>query len=153
MQSLPALAWALPVFAAQGLLLVADEFVFHRRREIPPWERIGHPLDTLTVFVPFLLTVSLPPETPWTGLFVALAGFSCLFVAKDEWVHARLCGGGEQALHALLFLLHPLLFAAGWFLWKAGETGWLMGQCLVVGGFMVYQVAYWNIWKRSATSD
>ncbi len=132
------------VFGAQGLLLIMDEFVFHYRREVPRWERIGHPLDTLTVLIPLVITVFLPAENPWIATFITLGIFSCLFIAKDEWVHARLCSGGEQWLHALLFVLHPLLFIAAWVLWKSGETGWLAGQMILTAAFMIYQTVYWN---------
>jgi hypothetical protein len=115
---------AISILALQGLLMLVDEFWFHRRREIPRWERIGHPLDTITVLV--------------------LAIVSCLFVTKDEWVHARICVPGEQWLHALLFLLHPALFVAVWFLWKQGEVGWIALQTAVTFGFLCWQILYWN---------
>jgi hypothetical protein len=142
------LTFAILVFSVQGTLLLTDEFLFHHRREMPRWERIGHPLDTLTVLLPFLLTVVLPFAVPWTGVFLAFAIVSCAFVTKDEWVHTHLCGPGEQWLHALLFLLHPLLFYAAWTLWKAGETGWLLGQTLLAAAFMAYQAVYWNMIAR-----
>ena len=40
-------------------------------------------------------------------VYAGLAVFSCLFVTKAEWLHARLCGPGEQWIHSLLFLLQP----------------------------------------------
>jgi hypothetical protein len=137
---------SLLVIAAQGALMTVDEFYFHRRRryELPRWERLGHPLDTLTVLVPLVLALRLPPAMPWIGWFLALAAFSCLFVTKDEWVHARACGPGEQWLHALLFLLHPALFAAVFVLWRAGETGWLSLQATLTFGFLCWQTLYWN---------
>jgi hypothetical protein len=135
------------ILALQGLLMLVDEFWFHRRREVPRWERIGHPLDTLTVLVPFSFTLVLPPAQPWSGTFfgfLALAIFSCLFVTKDEWVHARFCLPGEQWLHALLFLLHPMMFVALWLLWKHGEVGWIALQTAVTFGFLCWQTLYWN---------
>jgi hypothetical protein len=136
---------SITVFALQGTAMVVDELVFHRRREMPQWERIGHPVDTLTVLGTLLLTVFLPPAIPWSGTFLAFAIVSCLFVTKDEWVHARLCSPGEQWLHAVLFILHPLMFFAAWNLWKAGEIGWLVGQCGLVTVFLAYQTVYWNL--------
>ena len=140
---------AIGIFAVQGLLLVVDEFLFHHRREVPHWERIGHPLDTLTVLIPLAITVFLPVANPWIAIFIILGIFSCLFIAKDEWVHARLCTGGEQWLHALLFVLHPLVFIAAWMLWQSGETGWLAGQMILTAGFMTYQTVYWNFIRAS----
>ena len=137
------------VFVVQGTLMLVDEFWFHRRREMPRWERIGHPLDTLTVLVPLLLTLFVPPTRPWTVAFAVLAVISCLFVTKDEWVHARLCTPGEQWLHALLFLLHPLIFAAIWFLWMKGGVGWITLQAAVTFGFLCWQTLAWNgPWAR-----
>lgn len=135
---------ALSIFATQGLLMIVDEFHFHRRREMPRWERIGHPLDTLTVLLPLLGACFLPHHGPWTFAFVAAALFSCVFVTKDEAVHARLCGPGEQWIHAMLFLLHPLVFAALWILWKEGERGWLALQAAVTFGFLCRQLFAWN---------
>jgi hypothetical protein len=132
------------VFFLQGTLMLVDEFHFHRRRGLPRWERLGHPLDTLTVLAPLLLTLFLPVAAPWTAIFLALALFSCVFVTKDEWVHARLCAPGEQWLHALLFLLHPLLFGAMWVLWKAGERGLVSVQAALTFGFLCWQLLYWN---------
>lgn len=135
---------ALAVFALQGILMVVDEFGFHRRREIPRWERIGHPLDTLTVLAPFLLTLRCAPVAPWTVLFLVAAAFSCVFVSKDEWVHARLCGPAEQWLHALLFLLHPVVFLMAFLLWRDGHTLWLTVQTVLIAAFLVWQTFYWN---------
>lgn len=144
--SLGACIACLSLFAAQGALMVVDDLWFHRRREIPRWERIGHPLDTLTVLLPLIGILFLPPAPPWTALFLAAAAFSCLFVTKDEWVHARLCAPGEQWLHAVLFLLHPCLFAAMWVLWKAGEPGrgWIALQASFTLGFLCWQILRWN---------
>lgn len=147
------LALALPVFALHAILALADEALFHRRREVPRWERIGHPLDTFVVLIPLALTVFLPARAPWIGLFWGMAVVSSLFVTKDEWVHARLCLPAEQWLHAVLFLLHPVAFFAAWVLWKAGETPWLAAQCLLVAGSMIYQTVYWNFWRGSRSNS
>lgn len=137
--------WPLAVLALQALAMAVDEFFFHRRRPLHRWERVGHPLDTLTVLLPLSLALFLPAQAPWTGVFVAGAVFSSLFVTKDEWVHARLCGGGEGWLHALLFMLHPLMFCALFALWKAGETGWLAAQAALTAAFLLWQAVYWNL--------
>ncbi len=145
LSSLPLVAWAaLAVFVTQGILMAVDEFGFHRRREVPRWERIGHPLDTLTVLFPLLLTLRLPPSPPWTVVFLGLAVFSCVFVTKDEWVHARACVPAEQWLHALLFVLHPVVFLMVFGLWRAGETIWIGMQTVLVASFLIWQILYWN---------
>lgn len=139
--------------ASQALAMIVDEAYFHRRRDLPRWERIGHPLDTLTIV--FCLGWLLATEPTTTNLYVyaALALASCLFVTKDELVHAKLCSGGEQWLHAVLFVLHPLVLAAFAGMWWTGQNGPLVGQLVVTILFMGYQVVYWNVRKPGAIDN
>ena len=153
-------------FALHAAALLTDEFYFHHERGLPRWERIGHPLDTFTVLAGFYWILFLP----WSGaalkIYLALAIFSCLFVTKDEWVHVRCCRGGENWLHAILFLLHPVTFIMAALIWP-----FLHGQAspwLVLGEgdrfilqvafpafvglttlYWIYQILYWN-WLRKA---
>ena len=159
----------LPVFL-QGLALVFDEFYFHHKRGLPRWECWGHPLDTIVT----LSALSLPLFLEFTEsnllIYAFCALFSCLFVTKDEWVHAQHCGGSENWLHAILFLMHPLVFVSfGYLWWQAGSErsiitlefptllsgseastiafsfgAFLRGQIGVMALFAVYQIAYWN---------
>ncbi|HMG53685.1 MAG TPA: bifunctional 2-polyprenyl-6-hydroxyphenol methylase/3-demethylubiquinol 3-O-methyltransferase UbiG [Kofleriaceae bacterium] len=134
--------------AIQGAVMIADEALCHRRRGLPRWERIGHPLDTLTVALCVAWLVAMPPGRGALAVYLGLAVFSTLFVTKDEPVHARLCGPGEHWLHALLFALHPIAFAALGVLWWTGGHGTLLAMQLVVTlGFGAYQAVYWNLWR------
>jgi 2-polyprenyl-6-hydroxyphenyl methylase/3-demethylubiquinone-9 3-methyltransferase len=140
------LAAALIPIGLQALAMLVDEGVFHRRRELPRWERIGHPLDTLTIAICLawlLLGGSL-------AIYIGLAIVSTLFVTKDEGVHAKLCGAGEQWLHAVLFALHPIVLAAFAWLSQNGHRDILAGQLAVTLAFMTYQVVYWNWPRRKA---
>ncbi len=134
------------VVALQGAAMIVDEIWFHHRRELPRWERIGHPLDTLTVAVclAWLLAVS-PANGAALPVYAVLAVVSTLFVTKDEWVHASACGAGEQWLHSLLFTLHPVLLATFAYVWWHGYNGLLVGQLCVTFAFMTYQIVYWNV--------
>jgi 2-polyprenyl-6-hydroxyphenyl methylase / 3-demethylubiquinone-9 3-methyltransferase len=130
----------------QGVTMVVDEGWFHRRRGLPRWERIGHPLDTLTLVVCLAWLVATTPASPVAvPVYVGLALFSTLFVTKDEAVHARLCSPGEHWLHAMLFVLHPIVLAAFAYLWWLGAVGLLMGQLGIAIAFMAYQVIYWSL--------
>jgi 2-polyprenyl-6-hydroxyphenyl methylase/3-demethylubiquinone-9 3-methyltransferase len=127
---------------AQAFAMIVDEFHFHRRRGLPRWERIGHPLDTLTIAL--CLAWLLVAPRAWEG-YVALAIASTLFVTKDEGVHAKQCGAGEHWLHAVLFALHPIVLAAfAWLAWQ-GYRSVLVGQLAITLAFMTYQVVYWNL--------
>lgn len=131
--------------ALQGVVMVIDEGWFHRARGLPRWERIGHPLDTLTIVVCLAWLVATSPGSPAAlPVYVGLAVLSTLFVTKDEAVHARLCSPGEHWLHSLLFVLHPIVLAAFGYLWWTGVVGLLVGQLGIAIAFMAYQVIYWN---------
>jgi 2-polyprenyl-6-hydroxyphenyl methylase/3-demethylubiquinone-9 3-methyltransferase len=135
----------------QGLAMVVDEGWFHRARGLPRWERIGHPLDTLTLIACLIWLVSTSPTSSVAlPVYLALAVFSTLFITKDEPVHARLCSGGEQWLHAVLFVLHPIVLAAFAYLWWIGALGLLVGQLGITIAFLAYQMIYWNFEARDA---
>jgi 2-polyprenyl-6-hydroxyphenyl methylase/3-demethylubiquinone-9 3-methyltransferase len=83
---------------------------------------------------------------------------SCLLITKDEFIHQRLCSGGEHWLHAVLFILHPIVLVATGCLWVGlgaaalgrGSTPLALGawllllQALLVSGFLVFQLVYWS---------
>ncbi len=110
------------------------------------WERIGHPLDTLTTALCYGWAVITPAAAPHAlGIYVGLAAFSCLFITKDEFVHARLCDPKEIWLHAVLFVLHPAVLLAFGVLWGSGAYGWVLNtQLALTLAFFVYQLTYWN---------
>ena len=69
--------------------MMVDEFYFHRQRGLPRWERIGHPLDTLTVLACYACALFLPATANYILLFVGIGIFSCCFVTKDEFIHSN----------------------------------------------------------------
>lgn len=136
---------AAPVLV-QIALMALDEGWYHRRRGLPRWERIGHPLDTLSVALCYGWLVAVGPDRPHAAaVYAALALASCLFITKDEAVHLRRCGPGEQRLHACLFVLHPIVFAVFGLLWWRGLAPWAVRvQLGLTLGFLSYQIAYWS---------
>lgn len=132
-------------FILQGGCMVVDEFYFHERRGLPMWEKIGHPLDTLTVLICYLYLL-LGNFDLMT--YLGLSAFSCLFITKDEFIHSEICTGLEQWLHALLFVLHPLSFLSAYYLVKAGDLQFLQIQTAIIGFFMLYQAIRWGFpWR------
>ena len=131
----------------QGLAMFVDEFVFHRKRGLPRWERLGHPLDTLSAAACYAWLVCVPAQQPHAlAVYVGLCAFSCLFITKDELVHAKLCEPRELWLHAVLFVLHPIVFLAFGVVWRSGRDAWVLrgalGSTLAV---LAYQFSYWNV--------
>lgn len=138
-------------FITQAVVIAWDEFYFHLRRGLPLWERIGHPLDTLSVVLCLSFVLVFPFSQMLVIPFIALAVISCLLVTKDEFIHKEKCNAKEQWLHALLFINHPLvLISMGW-MWSQGGVylPFLMVQLVFVAFFCLYQLVYWNlVWKE-----
>jgi hypothetical protein len=135
--------------ALQGAAMLVDELVFHRARGLPKWERIGHPLDTLTVVGTYAWALVHAPTHGAIVGYAFLAVFSCLFVTKDEPVHSRLCNAGEMWLHAIQFVLHPIVFVAFAILWvRGGHATLLQVWAGATAAFGLYQIVYWSlIWR------
>lgn len=158
-------------FSVQTLVILFDEFYFHVRRGLPKWERIGHPLDTLTVLACFAFVLFVPYSSWALKGYIGLAIFSCIFVTKDEFVHKECCPASEQWLHSLLFLNHPIVLTAAGLLWtvmdKTNVPDWMSSllpysdtlksmmliQTGIVSLFCLYQIIYWNVlWKEKSTT-
>ncbi len=134
----------------QALATLADELYFHKQRGLPRWERIGHPLDTLTVLACYAVALALPFTQASLRLYATLAAFSCLFVTKDEIVHAKHCEPFEHWLHALLFVLHPITLASVGYLWINQARTLVFGLGAITLSFGLYQTLYWNTsWTRT----
>jgi 2-polyprenyl-6-hydroxyphenyl methylase/3-demethylubiquinone-9 3-methyltransferase len=142
----------------QSTAMGFDELYFHRKRGLGLWERVGHPLDTLTVLACMAWLALAAPSPGHLTVYVGLAAFSCLFITKDEVVHARVCAPGEHWVHALLFIVHPLCLASLALLWPSlhppvvgplglpaipGAARIFAAQCAVTSSFCLYQAAYW----------
>lgn len=153
-------------FFLQAICIGIDEAYFHVKRGLPRWERIGHPLDTLTTLLCMLYVVFVPYSSKALMIYCALAIFSSIFVTKDEFVHKEHCCAKENWLHALLFTLHPIVLIAAGLIWPISKNGdvfpWIRSlfwapekvslflrlQCSLMGLFLIYQIVFWNfIWK------
>lgn len=139
-----------------------DEFFFHMRRGLPRWERIGHPLDTLSVLSIYVAMFTLAPSPSTYWLLGVLLTFSLFIVTKDEWIHKKHCEAEEMWLHAVMFVLHPIQLSVLFVLWHlswkieiARELTSLMNRfegvevvlpVLAAGTFVVliHQIVYWN---------
>lgn len=134
----------------QSALLLFDEFYYHRKRELPKWERIGHPLDTLSVLFCLLWLLHSSYSTTNLIIYLFFMLISAIFITKDELIHSKLCSGGEHWIHSLLYILHPVWMATNawtWYLWQQGngEIAWILKfQILIIIPFLFYQFLYWN---------
>ncbi len=153
-------------FLLQALAIAVDEGVFHYKRGLPLWERIGHPLDTLGTLVCMLFVLFVPYSPLALKVYIGLAIFSSLLITKDEFVHKEHCPGAEQWLHATLFVLHPITLLAAGLIWPASQgeetahwlSPWienpsrlalfLQMQAGAMALFLTYQIVFWNfLWN------
>jgi len=157
---------ALIPFAMQLIVMIFDEGYFHIKRGLPKWERIGHPLDTLSVLVCIAFILFVPFSKGSLIIYILLASFSSLLVTKDEFVHTDHCPASENWLHAVLFTLHPITLTTAGFMWPVVQNcevaPWITQvldnptqlnlflhiQFIATALFMFYQIIFWNlIWK------
>lgn len=136
----------------QAAAMAVDEGWFHRRRGLARWERRGHPIDTATVALCYAWLVAAAPSSTNAVIYVALALISCVTITKDEWIHARSCTPGEHWLHAILFVLHPIVLGSfGVLWWSGGYSSVLVLQLALTAAFGLFQILYWNVaWRRLA---
>ena len=160
--------WVLSLlpFALQALAIAFDEGYFHVRRGLPKWERIGHPIDTLSVLLCMGFVLFVPFSSHALIYYCLLASFSTILVTKDEFVHKHHCPASENWLHAILFTLHPITLISAAFIWPVSQGAevapwigrWLSApeqlslflkmQFGTMTLFLIYQIVFWNIvWK------
>ncbi len=137
-------------FGLQAVAMFFDEFYFHRKRGLSLWERIGHPLDTMTVLSCYLFIFIATPNDTNLYIYIALCTFSCFFITKDEFIHTEACQASENWLHAVLFVLHPVTFLSAGLIWINNlNPQFLAAQPVVTVLFMLYQILYWSpIWNK-----
>ncbi len=137
-------------FVLQGISMVFDEFYFHRKRGLPKWEVIGHPLDTLTVLAVYIFLIVQDYSLLNLQIALGLTLFSSLFITKDEFVHSEKCEPQENWLHAVLFVLHPMSLGSAIYIWYAQiDPLFLRVQAFVVAAFLIYQILYWSYFAKS----
>jgi hypothetical protein len=150
-------------FVLQAAFILFDEIFFHIRRGLPKWERIGHPIDTLSFIICVMTTQFFPCSTPNLLWYVVLSLASCLLITKDEFVHKHHCPASEQWLHSIMFVNHPIMLTCLGLLWYATSTStppkllqtvaqnkemttvFLKGQTIFASFLMLHQIIYWNI--------
>jgi hypothetical protein len=158
--------YALIPFCLQALAIGVDEIYFHWKRGLPKWERIGHPLDTLSWLICLSFIYWMPFSENHLKIYFVLSIISCLLVTKDEFIHKHHCPGAENWLHALLFILHPITLVVAGMMWPVIQgqqaptwlswldnpialTTFIFGQIVCVTLFFLYQLIFWNfIWKN-----
>jgi len=156
--------FAIPfLFLIHALLMGVDEIIFHRKRNLPLWERWGHPIDTLSFLSCLLFIILFSPSQKNLFIFFGLSFFSCLIITKDEWIHHKHCSPQEMWLHALLFVLHPFLLVSLFLIWPFYHQGEhiIPTITLLKGGriflpfvivnttlFLFYQIFYWNFYEN-----
>ena len=141
-------------FVLQAAAMFFDEFYFHRKRGLPLWERIGHPLDTLSVvFCYAFLSFRLPTDFN-LKVYIGLCAFSCLLITKDEFIHTEVCEASENWLHSVLFVLHPISFLSAGIIWMQNHNpNLILLQPVFIFFFMIYQIIYWSFYgKHSDTA-
>jgi hypothetical protein len=144
----------------QALTLSVDEVYFHRQRFLPRWERRGHPIDTLSAILPVVWMQWHGWTTNAVAVVMVLGIFSTVLITKDEMEHKKYCTAGESWLHALLFILHPVVLFLFFLIWAQrehvdlgifqirGNLDFILPTFIALASaFMLYQIVAWKIWR------
>ncbi len=139
-------------FTLQAIAMAVDEGYFHRKRGLPKWERIGHPVDTLSVIFALCIPRFIAPGANALLAYSIASIGSCILITKDEWIHKKYCPATENWLHSVLFILHPIcLMSAGklWISEVSWAKGFLSGELLLLILASLFQIIYWSwVWER-----
>lgn len=158
----PVLIALIAPFVIQAGMTFFDEFYFHHKRGLPLWEKLGHPLDTITVISCYLFILLNEPTPKNLAIYLGLVVFSSIFITKDEFVHSENSGPTEQWLHSMLFVIHPFSLIALLAYWYGGMfptylkpvdleifSSFVKTQTIIITVFMSYQILYWSVpWKK-----
>lgn len=131
-------------------LLNVDEYYFHRKRQLCRLEVYSLLIDGALYLIPLGIAIFAPISDSWKLLYIAFATLSCLSVAKNEWFYHHI-EKKERTLHALLYLLHPILLYSFYLSWVENYfvhnlNFWIIQICYLGFGFktLSYQIIYWN---------
>lgn len=131
----------IPIFL-QAIIMIIDEVFFHRKRLLPRWERIGHPVDTIFFLIPIFVLIN----NSSLEVYIVFSVLSCLIITKDEFIHIELCEGLEQWLHSMLFVLHPIIFVSLYRLKNQAGDYPIYLVLIPTIAFLIYQIIYWRPW-------
>ena len=144
-------------FSIHSSIMLVDEFYFHRKRGLPKWERIGHPIDTIFTLICFAIIIFFPSTRTTFIIYGIFAIISSLVIIKDEAVHLKYCSKQEQYFHAILFVFHPVLlinlFLGEAFFPSFYIKGIILVQFISMVLFLIYQVLYWNFFRVSLARE
>ena len=158
------------LFAIYFGLYAADELVFHRKRGLHPTARWGHPTDLLLLAACAAYTLIVPYGDLTKIPFGILALFALISPLKDERLHAGKTDGSEQLVHAIRYMLQPLVIIMLGGLWPfLLGVNFMVGMMLpfdpeslrpVFGGFAfacvalaIFQFTYWMVLRKDAAPE
>lgn len=140
-----------------ALVFFYDEYILHKKRVLSQKEVNSGLIDGLL----FLSTVAMTLFTTYTKqlgyLYIALGFLSCLAILKHELFLPSDISPKERLVHAILYVLHPLILYAFYTSWKmnffaTNLTYWMLQLGYFALGFKAisYHVIYWNyIYERN----
>ena len=157
------MAWVILLFpfVILGIVTSFDELYYHRKRGLPRWERLGHPLDLLSFVFCWGWMATHDFNDVNLCIYIALSVFACVLSTKDEWVHTELCPPGEQWMHSMMFMFNPMVFFCGGFIWACApstlplptnhwqETAQLLYPLIPLNAvgyifLLIYNFTYWH---------
>ncbi len=132
-----------------------DEYVLNKRRDLSQGEINSALIDGIIYLSTVAFTIFTTYSDVLGSLYVFLASCSCISIIKNEYFYPNNLPKIERIIHAILYILHPLILYAFYLSWKenffqTNMTYWMLQLGYMALGFkaMSYHVIYWNFIHR-----
>lgn len=134
-----------------GSLLLYDEYVIHKERGLTKREITGGIIDGFLYIATIAVTIFTSYSEQLAFLYISLATLSCLSIVFHELYYPDKIRKTERIIHALLYIIHPLILFAFYESWKSdmfqnNYTYWMLqlGYFFLAFKTKTYFIIYWN---------
>ncbi len=133
-----------------GLYFV-DEYILRKQRDVSQKEINSVLVDGLLFLSIVAMTIFTSYSKNLGYIYLVLSALSCISIVINEAFYPASLSCKERVIHALLYILHPLILYAFYSSWKMDFFNtnmtywWLQLGYLVLGAKAItYHVIYWN---------
>jgi hypothetical protein len=132
-------------------LFAYDEYALKRKRSLSQSEINSALIDGFLFLSIVALTIFTNFSSTLSYVYIGLAVLSCASIIKNEFFYPDTIKREERVVHALMYVLHPLILYCFYTSWSmnffiTNMTYWTMQLLYLILGFktITYHVIYWN---------
>lgn len=144
------IALMLSLIIIHGILFMADEYLFHKKRGLSRSEINNSLIDGALFLTPLIICIFFPFKELTKTIFLITAFLSCISIVKNELFYKDLCVR-ERLIHSFLYVLHPAILYSFYISWEGNyfhekSDFWLIQLVYIFFGTktLAYRIIYWN---------